>query len=328
MLFHGVNQPSTRFPSDPSRWPEGGRLRVHYGQRVLWLPLSEGGRHLSPTELSVYRNVGDVEIDKLLDLLEDDSGRPVQPGQDVLARVMDASSLPPKASGLEQALHAFHRKYTDIPSWADTEQLKRGQDVFSAYLPAIGLSLYYRSLVPGFSIPPLAQTLMCTGYMAPPATRDRVRARLMDTFAFLVLGLAETDALLPVSGKGWKACLQVRILHAKVRRTLMKRNGRRAWDVDSHGIPINEEDMAATLLAFSLNSLVGAEILLGFPLPEEERRDFLALWRYMGWLLGVRVEHDDNGSATSVPRALDPCGPGWLDERIHLSTPKLASSLS
>ena len=53
--------------------------------------------------------------------------------------------------------------------------------------------------------------------------------------------------------------------------------------------------MAATLLAFSYNVLVGIELIGGTPLPQQQQEDYLALWRYIGWLLGVDST------------ALDPC---------------------
>ena len=79
--------------------------------------------------------------------------------------------------------------------------------------------------------------------------------------------------------------------------------------------------MAATLLAFSYNGafsqnygriltailhmnvvpccctalLVGIELIGGAPLPLQQQEDYLALWRYIGWLLGVDS------------KALDPC---------------------
>ena len=53
--------------------------------------------------------------------------------------------------------------------------------------------------------------------------------------------------------------------------------------------------MAATLLAFSYNVLVGIELIGGTPLPRQQQEDYLALWRYIGWLLGVDST------------ALDPC---------------------
>eukprot|EP01047_Picozoa_sp_COSAG01_P001340 COSAG01_NODE_30_length_36127_cov_41.433234_14_plen_125_part_00 len=48
-----------------------------------------------------------------------------------------------------------------------------------------------------------------------------------------------------------------------------------------------QEDMAATLLAFSYNVLVGIELVTGRPLAPAEQADYIALWRYIGWLLGV-----------------------------------------
>ena len=53
--------------------------------------------------------------------------------------------------------------------------------------------------------------------------------------------------------------------------------------------------MGATLLAFSYNVLVGIELIGGAPLPLQQQEDYLALWRYIGWLLGVDS------------KALDPC---------------------
>jgi len=79
--------------------------------------------------------------------------------------------------------------------------------------------------------------------------------------------------------------------------------------------------MAATLLAFSANVLFGIEIVAGKPLPESEQRDFLALWRYLGWLLGVdtvEAEQDclrsSNASKRNPLVPIDPCGPRKLDK--------------
>ncbi len=50
--------------------------------------------------------------------------------------------------------------------------------------------------------------------------------------------------------------------------------------------------MAATLLAFSYNVLSGIELLSGAPLPTADRDAYLHLWRYIGFLLGVRDENN------------------------------------
>jgi len=73
--------------------------------------------------------------------------------------------------------------------------------------------------------------------------------------------------------------------------------------------------MAATLLAFSLNTLKGIEFLAGIEISQQEQEDCMALWRYIGWLLGVATEHDDSNTGTLPQlRPLDPCGPGWYEK--------------
>ena len=129
-------------------------------------------------------------------------------------------------------------------------------------------------------------------------------------------------------GMGWESALRVRVLHAKVRRSLLRAkikggDGRstalRRWDVEKNGIPINQEDMAATLLAFSVNVLIGIEIVAGKPLEEKVQRDYLALWRYLGWLLGVDTPEtipvgdeptmkSSNACETHKMPPIDPCG--------------------
>ena len=44
------------------------------------------------------------------------------------------------------------------------------------------------------------------------------------------------------------------------------------------------------LLAFSYNVLAGLELIRGGPVPEEEERAYLHLWRWVGRLLGLRDE--------------------------------------
>jgi hypothetical protein len=108
-------------------------------------------------------------------------------------------------------------------------------------------------------------------------------------------------------------------------------------------------------LGFSYNAMLGCEMILGRPWRESERLDFLAFWRYVGWLLGVQVVWNDpettstngndndtkiNEASRHVLPALDPCGPGWYPNKpdplahshaifgsilLHLSKPDASS---
>lgn len=57
---------------------------------------------------------------------------------------------------------------SDVPDWVDWEQLQRGQEVFIVFAPAAALSLYYLSLVGGFSAPLITRVLRATAYLTAP----------------------------------------------------------------------------------------------------------------------------------------------------------------
>ena len=99
-----------------------------------------------------------------------------------------------------------------------------------------------------------------------------------------------TDCLAPgaldVGGVGWKSCIRVRLLHAKVRQRLRRL---KSWDADRWGVPINQEDLCATQLSFCFNVLLGLRHM-GVPVTRQECEDYTHTWRYMGHLLGVIPE--------------------------------------
>jgi ER-bound oxygenase mpaB/B'/Rubber oxygenase, catalytic domain len=319
LSFDALNVKSfAHIPDDPRDWPEGSWKRSKFGQSVLWFERRDGGFHVSSDDLAPYRYIGDGPVDAILDSLERE-GRPLGPGDDLIALAEKAKEICERQNSTptltDKLLASFLDNYSTIPNWVDVEQLRRGQEVFLAYLPVASLSLYYRSLVAGFSIPKIAKVIRSTAYLAPPSRPDQVLQRLLDTgeLTTACIGLG-VDALLP-GGIGWKTTLYVRVLHAKVRHALLKRKGEKQWNTDEYGIPINQEDMAATLLAFSVNVLFGIDMMAGMSLTEEERLDYLALWRYIGFILGVETPCSDETRMADQPSlkdlpAIDPCGPG------------------
>ena len=298
--------------------------RQHYGVTVAF----SDEFHLSAPELEPYRRIGDPEMDLILE------ERPFGATDDVIEHA--ALSF---ADGETSLAAQFYEHYLSVPDWVDFDQLQRGIDVFLAYAPVAGCALFYRSLTGGFSIPQIVEVLVATKYLIPTggarSDRDKQRTmeRLIDTGGMLAccfaptadvdhLSMLASSALRP-KGRGWVACLRVRALHAKVRRSLLKSN---RWNSEKNGVPINQEDLCGTLLAFSVNVLTGIEIVLGQQLPECDQRDYLALWRYIGWLLGVdTLECTENGKVVnSNPNAaklppIDPCGPSQVgdDSILH-----------
>ncbi|KAI0336605.1 hypothetical protein GY45DRAFT_1349875 [Cubamyces sp. BRFM 1775] len=124
------------------------------------------------------------------------------------------------------------------------------------------------------------------------ASSDRTMSRLSETFQFVldVMGCSCQDNkssrvvyLLP-GGEGRKSAVRVRLLHGIARwRTdeRWKREGN-----EQTGVPISQEDMAATLAAFSTIPIWCLHRLHLPPSPEQASA-YLALWRHVGYYLGV-----------------------------------------
>ena len=298
----------------------------HYGVDVCFTD----EYHSSPSQLEQYRKIGDPEVDTLLSEFKS-----FGPFDDVIsAAAVARDNL--KSNVTTNRLAQFYRHYEKIPSWVDFDQIQRGIDVFLAYLPAAGCALYYRSLVGGFSIPKIVEVLKSTRYLV--SDRQKTLYRLIDTGGLLAACFAPTESRLSAASlrpgcRGWLAALRVRVLHAKIRRRLLQMKRRdddghsvQLWDIERNGIPINQEDLAATLLAFSVNVLIGIEIIAGKPLSANEQHDYLALWRYLGWLLGIDTPESDHMSSNcdkamqeSLP-PIDPCGPSILHAYASLES--------
>ena len=335
---------------------------IHYTRSENFdIPLIQG-IHLEQQELQRYRLVADAEMDNILLLYDETLSNHVNSRQktfqsfDIITalghdRVQYESSNIAVVDAYGVALQSFYEHYYELKPFIkgrddepgpkeddflhsmDWATIQRGMDVFIRYAPVVAMSLYYLGLIPGFSIPLLNKVLQETKYLAPPSPLERVKARLMDTGAFLAFLLIQdpTDGCskqtngergreeiqspdanytLPAStlrpgGRGWKMALRVRCLHAKVRRSLLLQSPNK-WNTETNGIPINQEDMAATLLAFSLNVIYGIEFVAGTSISNREKLDYMALWRYVGWILGVD---------TSM---LDPCR--TFHPRTHFQT--------
>lgn len=175
---------------------------------------------------------------------------------------------------------ATRRAFETEPPWADWASVARGQNVFVRLWPAASAALFFTSLVGGFSAPLITEVVCCTGYLT--GAGKATQRRLFETFQMVVDTALSGEHGMRSGGDGWAAVLRVRLLHAKVRRRLLDRgsdtkdkagsscvgseHGRQAWDTKVFGVPINQEDMAVTLLAFSINVIDGIELVQGWPL--------------------------------------------------------------
>lgn len=188
----------------------------------------------------------------------------------------------------DDRLAAFIDSVTMKPDWLDKEEdadeiIRRGQLMFWKYSSTCLMGLLYFSLIGGFAAPKIIKTLDETKYITKS---NNTWKRLNETLE-MVIDCMETNAL-NINGAGFKSVLKVRLLHSKVRLMIRKSSH---WDqhADNLGIPINQEEMAATLLSFSINILETLR-LVGAPVSPADKASYLFIWRYIGYLIGIKEE--------------------------------------
>jgi hypothetical protein len=82
---------------------------------------------------------------------------------------------------------------------------------------------------------------------------------------------------------GFKSAVRVRLVHA-IARSAIEQSG--TWKNEDWGLPINQQDMIATNIGFSLVFIEGLK-RLGYRPSQYETEGVLHLWKYIGFLLGI-----------------------------------------
>ncbi|KXH44001.1 hypothetical protein CNYM01_06599 [Colletotrichum nymphaeae SA-01] len=201
-----------------------------------------------------------------------------QPDRDTYALLRDHCEKDPRLMKLWDEVNA-------VPEWVDWDQLKRGQDVFYRYAPAAVTGFAFQGLLAttGASYRP-AETLVRTGGHSAKVAKNR----LFETFQLLLQVTKSLDDIKP-GGEGFASAVRVRLLHAAVRGRILKLNAQRPgyFDVDKYGVPINELDSMQSVCAFSTNLVWLALPRQGIYVRHQEALDYLALWRWVGYVLGT-----------------------------------------
>lgn len=173
-------------------------------------------------------------------------------------------------------LRDLFRQIDSEPTWLDRQLLEDGQRAICRTGVVGSLIMRDVALMGGYGNAAINKPLVFTGALAEGAGR-----RTSETRAFAV------DATWPGAmerfGQGFKTTVRVRFLHALLRHRIQHHPD---WRSADWGIPINQADMLATNLAFSLAFMTGMRVL-GFRFSARERAGILHLWRYIGFLMGI-----------------------------------------
>jgi uncharacterized protein (DUF2236 family) len=142
--------------------------------------------------------------------------------------------------------------------------------------PQVCLALSTASLVYCYAGYPGVKVLTFSHRMDQDAYR-----RVGETAQFL-LAVTAPGSLGP-GGRGIRKIQKVRLLHASIRHLVA---GSPRWDSPADGIPINQDDLAGTLLTFSW-LVVESLKKLGVRMSPGEAEDFYYRWRAVGEMLGI-----------------------------------------
>jgi hypothetical protein len=225
------------------------------------------------------RNCYDKLTDDCLAKLEVLRSNASQP-TDLLALLRDNQAGDPLLAKLWQQVN-------DVPDWVSWPQVERGQNVFYRYGGANLTGLVFQSLLGGMGAARVVETLSRTGAFSTKTSRRR----LFETAQHVLQVTKDIESIKP-GGAGWESSVRVRLLHAAVRSRILKieRDKPGYYDVEAYGVPLNDLDNVATITTFSASLIWQALPRQGIFLTHDEAADYIALWRYVAYLLSCPTD--------------------------------------
>lgn len=271
-------------------------------------------RYLLPKDFAISQDllnemVAGYDIgDPLTDALASDGIRFAKPLQQVIINNNVDNVLQNHPS-----FHILTEQFSQHPDWFDPKLAQIGAIAYRRYPLMLIWLLRNVALMAGYSIPALSLPLIQTGALMHDAL-----PRLMRTYAY-ILAVSEhpqsnvsaspnrkpIDQVLAIGSEGWRQSIQVRQIHTLVRQNLLKgksnaaagvvteadqhHNSDGSWNIGYWGVPINQTDMIATHLQFSLLIMRGLR-LLGARISTEEAEGILHLWTLASYWMGVDLQ--------------------------------------
>ena len=210
--------------------------------------------------------------------------------------LMNDELMPPDAPA---ELKAYLDQSARFPIWVDLALVRQAEAFFERNGPLCLVSLLCAGLPECYALKNEAAVLATTLQLEQHAYR-----RIFETTQ-LVVAVMRQGGMNP-SGEGIKATQKVRLLHATIRHLILSPRaahdseaapksfagavpGSLSWDTAAAGQPINQEQIAYTLLTFSYVILRSFE-RLEIPVTKQEQAAFFHCWNVVGSLMGVREE--------------------------------------
>jgi hypothetical protein len=172
------------------------------------------------------------------------------------------------------------------------KQIAVAQQVFAKSGPAIASILLFKALPACYACGNGARVLHMTGrLMANKGSVASLSRRLMETSQFVINVMS--PGAFDKNGSAILSILKVRLMHASIRYYILRAVQNKGAiadntlpDIETEGIPINQEDMAGTFLSFSVMITRGLK-QLGIQLSDAEEKAFLHNWRVVAFMIGL-----------------------------------------
>lgn len=176
-------------------------------------------------------------------------------------------------------LQEFFAQVEATPDWVDWDRIRRGQRALRAG-GADGIYIARDvALLGGYQFAGFNKTLLRTGALEKGSNR-----RFAETFQW-ALDVITQDGL-TAQGVGYQSTLRVRLIHAYVRSHVASMPD---WQHEEWGLPVNQTDMAATLLG-ALIAPPAAAPGMGMIYTPDDLDAIAHVTRYVGWLIGVEEQ--------------------------------------
>lgn len=181
-----------------------------------------------------------------------------------------------KAPGVPVELAALIASLPPEPPAAEWAAMDAGVAAVARTGDSAGLVLQCASLMIDYWSPPAAKPLLLT---------DKMMQQPMHRFAQTAAWWTEVHRPggMRRSSDGFRTTLQVRLIHAFVRRMV---RGSGAWDRAAWGEPINQGDLFLQVVCFS-KVMIDGLARMGRKLSAAEREGYYAFWRHTASVLGL-----------------------------------------
>lgn len=233
--------------------------------------------NITETLLDQKRLKADVEADQVIDDVVDEHG--INAAKEIFRTLIREVDLP--VDKLPENIRVFIKSNYFVPGWADTSKVKLAQEVFIDHGPKFLMFLYFKSLPLLYSMKNGVQVLVKTGRLAYEPGSDLVfTRRIAETGQFLLEVMS--PGAFTNDKTGITMALKVRLIHASIRHFI----GMGQWGQGELGKPINQEDLAATLMTFSASMIEGLQ-QFHIPVSAKEADAYQHCWKIIGHTMGI-----------------------------------------